>query len=384
MKTPIPPPLTVLIGNATGLVRRGRLLDATAAIQRALRGAGRDDVGAATPAVTRAGSTLALDRPSIVTPVSLPRAEGVRDKPSREQTVSTRFSREEYTAASGTRAYKLFVPGGIAGTPRPLIVMLHGCTQDPDDFAAGTRMNLLAQERGVVVLYPAQAARSNVSKCWNWFQPGDQRRGGGEPELLAGITRHIIATHAIDPARVYVAGLSAGGAMAAILGREYPDLFAAVGVHSGLAPGAAHDVASAFAVMKSGAVVKRGTLLKRATSGSSLRAAASKEFPEVAPMIVFHGDHDATVHPNNGEQVLGDHVKDFKRREESGDAGRGYSRSIYTAPDGRVRAEHWLLHGAGHAWSGGSAEGSYTDVLGPDASREMLRFFLDRTTGAKH
>jgi len=384
MKTPIPAPLTVQIGDATALVRRGRLLDATAAIQCALRGAGRDDVGVATPAVTRAESMLALDRPNIVTPVSSPRAEGVRDKPSRGQTVSTRFLRDEYTAASGARAYKLFVPGGVTGTPRPLIVMLHGCTQDPDDFAAGTRMNLLAQERGVVVLYPAQAARSNVSKCWNWFHPSDQRRGGGEPELLAEMTRHIIATQAIDPARVYVAGLSAGGAMAAILGREYPDLFAAVGVHSGLAPGAAHDVASAFAVMKSGAVVKRGTLIKRGTSGSPLRAAASTEFSAVAPMIVFHGDHDATVHPNNAVQVLGVHVEDLERHDESGVAGRGYTRSIYTAPDGRVRAEHWRLHGGGHAWSGGSAEGSYTDLLGPDASREMLRFFLDRTTGANH
>jgi poly(hydroxyalkanoate) depolymerase family esterase len=245
--------------------------------------------------------------------------------------------------------------------------MLHGCTQDPDDFAAGTRMNALAEEIGLFVLYPAQAPRSNAHKCWNWFVPGDQRRGHGEPALLAGMTRHVMATHRIDADRVWVAGLSAGGAMAAILAREYPDLFAAAGVHSGLPPGAAHDVMSAFSAMKTGA---RG--------GPPAEAAPS------APTIVFHGDADGTVHVLNGshlvDAVLGG-AGALATREigAANGPGRAFTRTIYRPADGSgpSRAEHWVVHGAGHAWIGGDPAGSFTDGDGPDASREMLRFFAE-------
>ena len=198
-----------------------------------------------------------------------------------------RFSESTFTAEAGTRGFKLFEPAGFEGRALPLVVMLHGCTQNPDDFAAGTRMNALAQEQGLYVLYPAQAPRSNAHKCWNWFPPGDQRRGQGEPALLAGMTRHVMATHRIDADRVWVAGLSAGGAMAAILAREYPDLFAAAGVHSGLPPGAAHDVVSAFSAMKSGG-----------------RAAPATSAAAGAPLIVFHGDADGTVHALNGSLLI--------------------------------------------------------------------------------
>ena len=303
------------------------------------------------------------------------------DGPSGDAEVGTHFVESSYTAASGTRGYKLFTPSGLTvGTRVPLVVMLHGCTQDPDDFAAGTRMNELAQQHGFMVLYPAQGPRSNVSKCWNWFVPADQHRGRGEPDLLAGMTRHVLQTQPIDPARVYVAGLSAGGAMAAILGREYPDLFAAVGVHSGLPPGAAHDVASAFAAMQQGAA---GAASSTAMPASSRAGAVEGRSP---PIIVFHGDRDSTVHPSNGDRVI-DALTDpaaaggsLERLVETGpvDAARGrrFTRTLFRQPGAAgAQAEHWVIHGAGHAWAGGSQEGSYTDPTGPDASREMVRFF---------
>lgn len=268
------------------------------------------------------------------------------------------FTAGHFALGSNARGYKLFVPAGFGGERLPLIVMLHGCTQDPDDFARGTRMNLLAQQTGALVLYPAQAPRSNTSRCWNWFQPGDQRRDAGEPALLSAMTRQIIASHSVDPRQVHVAGLSAGGAMAAILGQEYPELYASIGVHSGLPPGAAHDVPSAFAAMK--------------------KAARGNSHAPKTPLIVFHGDGDRTVNPKNGENLLG---STGTRVSAPGHSGRRYTRSLITDQNGAVRAEHWLVHGAGHAWSGGSSDGSYADPLGPDASREMLRFFREHPLG---
>jgi poly(hydroxyalkanoate) depolymerase family esterase len=254
--------------------------------------------------------------------------------------------------------------------------MLHGCTQSPDDFAAGTKMNALAEERGFLVAYPAQPPSANAQKCWNWFKPGDQQRGRGEPALLAGITRQVMRDHAVDPRRVYVAGLSAGGAAAAIMGTAYPDLYAAVGVHSGLACGAASDVPSAFAAMGG----RGGTAAPRRSTGGP----ATEEPARVVPTIVFHADRDTTVHPSNGDQVLaqagaasnGGLRATVERGQVPG--GRAYSRTLHAdAAGGPAVLEQWVVHGGGHAWSGGSPAGSYTDPRGPDASREMLRFFLD-------
>lgn len=265
-------------------------------------------------------------------------------------------------AAAGLQCdYQLFVPSPAAAQPRPLVVMLHGCTQNPADFAAGTRMNELAQEHGFIVLYPAQSRGMNPQGCWNWFKHSHQRRGQGEPELLASLTREVMRTHDVDPARVYVAGLSAGGAMAAVLGRCYPELYAAVGVHSGLAAGAARDLPSALAAMK----------------GSAPMSAAAADGK---PVIVFHGDADATVHPRNGGAVIAGSTAAPGVAEAVAPARTGQrraTRQVHRAPDGRVIAEHWTVHGAPHAWSGGSSAGSYTDPAGPDASAAMWRFFQE-------
>jgi poly(hydroxyalkanoate) depolymerase family esterase len=272
---------------------------------------------------------------------------------------------------AGSRRYRLYVPARAASGPRPLVVMLHGCQQSAGDFAAGTAMNRLAEEHGCLVLYPDQERGANSSNCWNWFDAAHQKRGQGEPALLAGMTGQVVQEHGADPRRVYVAGLSAGGAMAAVLGAAYPDVYAAVGVHSGLPAGAARDLMSGLHAMKgSGRNGHHAPLRRR------------------VPLIVFHGDQDAVVHPSNGaalyRQFTGAGTDAALREiEESGTAGagRGHTRTTALDGDGRVVAEHWVVHGAGHAWAGGSPAGSYTDAAGPDASAEMLRFFLDRTAG---
>jgi poly(hydroxyalkanoate) depolymerase family esterase len=281
-------------------------------------------------------------------------------KPKRTARPS-RWIRATYANSAGMRAYKAYIPPRDAGRKRPLVVMLHGCKQDPDDFAAGTRMNELADALGFIVAYPHQAARANGSRCWNWFRAQDQERGTGEPSLIAGITREVMAKYDADPARVYIAGLSAGGAMAAVMGCTYPELYAAVGVHSGLAYGAARDLPSAMAAMRG-----RPHELSPACGESPVAA---------VPTIVFHGDLDTTVHPGNGERVLAQ-IAPAPRTVEKGEAGgRTYTRTVQADRSGRLAFEHWLVHGAGHAWSGGNPAGSFADAKGPDATRAMLRFF---------
>ena len=410
--------------EATRLTRAGRLTEATALLQRALRGGTVSDTasgptGEAAHAPAGGGERiidLTPDTVELATPQQSPPAgqasvTGVGSRPAasgaqavhphlpealrgfldrvkrshaepqpgglakRSQTLSPdvvpdggRFLAASYGNQAGSRAYKLYVPSGYRGQAVPLIVMLHGCTQSPDDFAAGTRMNLVAEEHTCLVAYPAQAASVNPSRCWNWFSPGHQQRGQGEPSLIAGITRQIMRDYSVDPERVYVAGLSAGAAAAAIMGMTYPDLYAAIGVHSGLACGAAGDLPSAFAAMRQGeAVAVRG----------------SGEYRRMVPTIVFHGDQDSTVHPRNGDQVIEQSraapMTDLRTTVQHGRApgGHAYSRTLHADARGQVILEQWVVHGAGHAWSGGSPAGSYTDPQGPDAAREMLRFFLE-------
>ncbi|HSV50477.1 MAG TPA: PHB depolymerase family esterase [Burkholderiaceae bacterium] len=337
-----------LMSQATRLTGSGRLQAATAAIQSALAAAG----------LTRAAPTPAFKDVIDVQARELPSdaRQGV------EAPVAEGFIAGSHAGAGLRRDYKLYIPPAAGEQPLPLVVMLHGCTQDPDDFAAGTAMNEAARAQGFYVLYPAQCRRANPQGCWNWFKHSHQQRGRGEPELLAGMTRAVMAEHAIDPSRVYVAGLSAGGAMAAVLGLAYPELYAAIGVHSGLAAGAATDLPSALAAMKNG-------------------SAAEPDSAHGRPTIVFHGDADGTVHPANADRIVAACAGATARAESQhvqGEGGRASTRRIYTDTQGQAIAEHWLVHGAPHAWSGGSPHGSYTDSRGPDATAEMLRFFLAR------
>jgi poly(hydroxyalkanoate) depolymerase family esterase len=322
--------------EATRLTRNGRLAEATALIQRTL--GGRPGGAGGGPG----GS-----------------GGGVDSSPHPDPWSAT-FPRRSFSAAAGTLGYRLYVPEAAAGRVAPLVVMLHGCTQSAADFAAGTRMNELAERDGFLVAYPEQAAKANQRRCWNWFLPAHQRRDAGEPSLLAGITREIMATHQVDPGRVFVAGLSAGGAMAAVLAATYPDLYAAAGIHSGLPHRAARDVQSAYAAMRQG-------------------PPAGTQGPDPGiPLIVFQGGRDTTVASANAAALLGPWSRTATAEVTE---GSGWTRRAYRDRQGKLVAEWWTVHRLGHAWSGGNPEGSFADPDGPDASAELMRFFNDQTGG---
>jgi poly(hydroxyalkanoate) depolymerase family esterase len=349
--------------EALRLTRAGRLTEAMAVLQRGPAATApasssphpRPDAGALpTPPVRSPGRGAAALGGRLAALLSGARTSGPRGPASGAGEVL----RLSHTEAAGTRTFDLYVPPGGGGELRPVLVMLHGGSQDAADCAAGTGMNELADEHGFLVAYPEQPRAANPGGYWNWFSPADQYAGAGEPSIIAGITARVHAEHGGDPGRTYVAGLSAGGAMAEVMAATHPGLYAAVGVHSGLAYRSAHDAGSAFAAMRTGGTAHRGADV---------------------PLIVVHGDADRLVAPVNAQRLIASRragTPTATRVEEPG--RRAATRTVVRDPAGEVIAESWTVHGGGHAWAGGRPAGSYTDPQGPDASAAMVAFFLGR------
>jgi poly(hydroxyalkanoate) depolymerase family esterase len=370
---PVPSLLTRSFLKATGLTRMGRLMDATRLIQRSL-------MGAALPKARPAEKPAAKARP-VITPYPRSVPEPAANDDHARPPPHPNFSEQSFAFEGKTYPYRLFVPkladaseNGAKRELMPLVVLLHGCKQDALDFSKGTAMNALAGKEQCLVLYPEQISTANLQMCWNWFEPGHQQEGTGEPGMITALTRQVLDTdfngRRADPNRVYIAGLSAGGAMAAVVSSLHPELFTALGVHSGLPAGAASNVLTAFQAMRIG--------------GQGQSASAM-------PTIVFHGDGDTTVHPSNGENIAADALAALRKadthlvktqsssypegdRAERNDKPTELTR--YANASGKSFIEYWSINNGPHAWSGGSKEGSYTDPDGPSASKAMLAFFL--------
>ncbi len=348
------------IQDALKLTRSQRLMEATRRIQAALSGRTQAAHESGPPAQPKYPEKSVRPLAQVVQTLQKlkqsPFAFGNAGRPSSiepELVDGAQFLTRSFSCKAGSRSYKLYIPNHKADGQRPLLIMLHGCKQNPSDFAVGTRMNTFAETHGMLVAYPAQTQSANPSVCWNWFNPSHQQSGMGEPAIIAGLTAEIVKLYNIDRKKVFVSGLSAGGAKDVVMGETYPQLFSAVGVHSGLPYKSASDVVSAFAAMR----------------GDS---PPTNAIPKLRT-IVFHGDADGTVAPSNGANILSEAAfspVDSERMTAQ------YTRRVVRDSRGRPLFEHWLLHGRSHAWSGGNAAGSYTNSSGPNASAEMIRFFF--------
>ncbi len=306
-----------------------------------------------------------------------------------------RFLERRWEGPTGARDYRVYVPSSSGdGRSPPLIVVLHGCTQDALDIARGTRMNERAEEAGLLVVYPEQPKAANEKTCWNWYDPAHQRRDSGEASMIAGITAAAIREWDADPTRVFIAGISAGAAMAANVVVAYPELWAGAAFHSGLEWGAAADVPGALQAMQHGGPdpAERGRAAAEAMGGGA----------RVPPVIIFHGTADPAVLPVNGVQAAeqwlatrrairarapgeapadaasagSDDVGLSVTQTQGETAGLSWTRTVHAEADGAPAVERWSVEGLGHAWSGGSGDGTYTDPRGPDATSEIVRFFL--------
>jgi poly(hydroxyalkanoate) depolymerase family esterase len=289
-----------------------------------------------------------------------------------ESVATGEFLSRQIETADGPRSYKVYLPSGYdKSRPAPLVVVLHGCTQDPDDIARGTRFNAVAEEKGLLVAYPEQEQKHNGLKCWNWFDSAHQRRDRGEPALVAAIAQKVMNDYSVDARRVFIAGVSAGGAMALITAYAYPELFAAAGIHSGIAYGSATSIANALTAMHSGG--DPAVLGDAVAKGMG----SARHFPA----IVFQGKADKSVNFVNADQIVSQLSQLFEPplaqvAETTGEVG-GYHYVRRVRGSGNPCVEEWLVAELGHAWSGGSKDGTYTDPNGPDATREMVRFFLE-------
>jgi poly(hydroxyalkanoate) depolymerase family esterase len=299
------------------------------------------------------------------------------------------WERSTFEGGGGLRRYAVYVPQRLPRRGRvPVMVVLHGCTQSTDDAAEGTRMNAMAEQCGFVVVYPEQSERDNRRKCWNWYMPEHQRRGSGEPAEIAGIVAQVLGSDTgaiLDRNRVYVVGLSAGAAMATIMGATYPDLFAGVGIHSGLSYGAARTVPGALLSMHRGGPdpEERGRQAY----------AVMGEHARTVPVVVVQGDQDKTVSVKNGEQVVRQWLMTNQRASEGtlaldaeepddvhdgcSPGGLRYNARTWNDRAGQPLVQYWLVNGLGHAWSGGSPAGSYTDPAGLDATAVMWSFLRE-------
>lgn len=294
-------------------------------------------------------------------------------------------------AAGGSRNYKLWVPATLEkGKASPLVMMLHGCTHDAKDMAEISGMNEVAEVNRFLVAYPEQSRMANLMKCWNWFDPKHQARDAGEPSILAVVVDQVRSAHNIDPNRVYVVGVSAGGAMAAILAATYPDLFAAVAVVSGAEFKAATSVSEGLTAMERGGPdpVRQGQLAFEA-----MRSGLARKEKRRMPVIVFHGTGDTRVSLVNAEQSIAQWSKTngclAAEHSESGfvltekiidgevPQGYAYRKHMYFGADARLLMEKWVIQGLGHAWSGSPKPSKYGDTKGPNASAEIWRFFCE-------